>query len=302
MSRIQRLVRPGHRSPNWKLALPLLGLSLAGLSVYAQASLPAAGLAAAAVESPHIVVSAGGDTREHRSDRTDYALVNPDDKHSVRFVGHSDDLDDVQLLRSDYGNDFLWFRRDGQAYVVNDAAVLAQVRAAWKPTEPLSAEMDALGAQMDVHGKAMEELGRRMDEHAANGRPAAEKLEAAGARMDEVARQQETLAHRMAQADSQAERDQLAREMDALSAAMDERSREMDALSRELEAAHAPMEALGREMDAAGAPMEALGEQMEALGERMEAVSDTANRQTLALIDRALREGKATPVRPAAKH
>lgn len=42
--------------------------------------------------------------------------------------------------------------------------------------------------------------------------------------------------------------------------------------------------------------MEALGAQMEVLGKEMEILSDAANRETLGLIDQALRDGKAEAI------
>lgn len=294
MSRIQRLVRPGRQSPNWKLALPLLGLSAACLSVFAQSALPPVSssslLASSGSSAMHVDGSASSDRR------TDFALVNPDKKHSMRFSGRYDDIGQVESLRERLGNDFLWFRRDGRSYVIQDAGVLAQAHAAWKPVDPVSTEMEALGSQMEAHGKVMEGLGARMESHANNGQPTAKEMEKLGVEMARLGEQMEPLARRLSKADSDAERERLSREMDALSVQMDQRSAQMDELSRQLERAHAPMQALSVQMDEASQPMQALGEKMDELGRRMEALSETANRTTLDLIDQALRDGKAVAV------
>jgi len=97
-------------------------------------------------------------------------------------------------------------------------------------------------------------------------------------------------------------REQLSREMEALSRQQEALAAQMETQSRVIESAGArveqnarPMEALGRQMEEAGKPMEALGKQMEALGDRMDAVSKQAERETLQLIDEAMAKGLAKP-------
>jgi hypothetical protein len=58
----------------------------------------------------------------------------------------------------------------------------------------------------------------------------------------------------------------------------------------------APLEKLGKQMEVESKPMEALGKQMEVLGKQEEALSREADRKIHALLEEAVRAGKATPI------
>lgn len=283
MSRIQRLVRPRKQTLSWKLALPMLGLSAACMAAFAQGHV--ADVVAHQDEPTRISVRAEQDTH--------YAVVGADADDAINFTGDYDQITDVKALRRELGGEFIWFRRDGRSYVIRDPALVARARRAWQPTEPVGEKMGALGDQMEVHGEKMGALGERMERQTAGTGPISDEMGRLGEQMGALGERMEPLTRAMLRADDDAERDRLAAELDAVSAQMETLGRRMEVLGSQLEAAHAPMEALGREMELAGKPMEALGAQMEVLGKQMETLSDAANRETLGLIDQALREGKA---------
>lgn len=283
MSRIQRLVRPRRQSLSWKLALPILGLSAACMTAFAQGHV--AGIVAKDDEPTRISVRAGQGTH--------YAVVGDRGDDSIKFTGHYDQLEDITRLRRELGDNFIWFRRDGRDYVIRDPALVRQARDAWQPTEPVGDRMGALGDQMEVHGEKMEAIGARMERQTAGSEPISAEMEKLGEQMGALGERMEPLTRAMLRTDDDAERDRLRAEIDAVSAQMEALGRRMEALGAQLEAVHAPMEALGKEMELAGKPMEDLGAQMEVLGKQMEALSDAANRETLNLIDQALRDGKA---------
>ncbi|MGN6150772.1 MAG: M56 family metallopeptidase [Lysobacteraceae bacterium] len=326
MSRIQQLVRPSRRALGGAVLPPLLGLAVAAGAFYAHAQLapkPAATPAphdaapakassaaspdvasrAARVAATHVVARAGD-----RRDDDGFAIVR---KHEdgVTMSGRRDDRDDADIDAAKRGidGDFLWFRRGGQAYVVRDAATLAQTDAAWAKTRELSAQMEALSARMQPHSEKMQALGARMQAlqvevvQPPEMEAARVEMERLGERMQALGTRQGTLGARMAGAD-EAERDRLQAQLDALSAEQEGLGREMErqgeimeAAGRRIEARTAPMEALGREMEAAGQPMEAIGKDMEALGARIERSAAEAETRTRSLIDEAFAKGLATP-------
>ncbi|WP_146907079.1 M56 family metallopeptidase [Arenimonas daejeonensis] len=289
MSRIQRLVRPRKQTLSWKLALPILALSAAGMTVFAQGhAAVAADVVAKAEEPTRISLRAG--------QGTDYAVVGENEEDSIKFTGHYDQITDVRKLRRELGGNFIWFRRDGRAYVIRDPALVARARQAWQPTQPVGDKMDALGDQMEVHGEKMEAIGERMESATAGSEPISAEMEKLGEQMGALGERIEPLTEAMLRADNDAERDRLSAEMDQVSAQMETLGERMETLGAQLEAAHAPLEALGKEMELAGKPMEDLGAQMEVLGKEMEILSDAANRETLGLIDQALRDGKAEAI------
>ena len=292
MSRIQRLVRPRRQTLSWKLALPMLALSAACMTVFAQGPVASvastAATAAKADASTRISVRAG--------QGTDYAVVGDSEEDSIKFAGHYDQITDIKALRQELGGNFIWFRRDGRAYLIRDPALVARARQAWQPTEPVGEKMDVLGDQMEVHGAKMEAIGERMERQTAGSEPISAEMEKLGNQMGALGERVEPLTRAMMRTDDDAERERLSAELDQVSTQMESLGKRMEALGTQLETLHAPLDALGKEMEVAGKPMESLGAQMEVLGKEMEALSDAANRETLGLIDQALRDGKAEAI------
>ncbi|MCL1633412.1 M48 family metalloprotease [Luteimonas sp. SX5] len=280
MSRIQRLVRPGQHTLSWKIALPILGLSAICITVFAQSNVQAL----------------------ETSSRSDaYALVR-NGHESMTVSGTTRDIRAADKAKRSVQGDFLWFRRGDEAYVVQDAAILAKVSEAWKPTEALGAKMEALGKQMEAHGKKMDVLSGQMQAASDSGQPADAELQKIAAKMETLAEQQQAAARQMEKlreqkrsAAADGDLEALERKSDALHAQMDALSAAMDAQSRRLEAAHAPMTAISAQMEEASKPMEALGRQMEALGKQQEKLSRDADRTVRVLIDESLKTGKALP-------
>jgi len=333
MSRIEQLVRPGTRPVRGGVALPLVGVAIACLAFYAHAQInqnakpapaataqaqaqakadaAAAAKPAAQAKSKTGTTLSSGSTLTVRSSRKDedaYALVSKD-RDGIRMSGSTDDIPEIESARRSFSNqDFVWFRRNGKAYVVSDADTMAKVRDAWRDSDRIGAQMDALDDQMDVHSQKMEALSAQMEQLTEKADNDVE-INAASRRMEMLADQQSALAERqgeiagqMARADD-AGRDRLQSTMDELGRQMDELGRQMDAQGRVLEqqtshlaANQAPMEALGRQMDEAGKPMEALGRQMDALGKQQEKVIHDAERKTHEVLDSAMARGLAKPV------
>jgi len=239
-------------------------------------------------------------------DRDSFAIVRKGRGGDV-LSGSTRDMAAIEAARLSLHDDFIWFRRGDQAYVIDDPDMVARARAAWRDTEALGERMEVLGDRMAEHGKKMEAYGAQMEKLAGGRQPspamheAQEHMQALAGRQQELAGQQMQLASRMRKAD-EAEHDRLEREMEMLGERMDaigeQMERQGEILEREsaqLQRNQAPMEALGRRMEEASKPMEALGEQMEALGEEHERVAGKAQRQTQALIAEAMRKGLAKP-------
>jgi len=325
MPRIRQLIRPERRSAGAAVVLPLLGLAVAGAAFYAHArradAPPAVAAAIAAqaataasrpVAHPAIATAdpaakTAARTVVHARGHEGYALV----RRGEDGFSMSGDVDDVEAIRAAQRSvdaDFLWFRRDGKAWIVRDADALASARAAWQPTEALDRQMRALDGKMRPHSERMQVLGKRMESLNAGAgtetpemQASAEQMQALGARMREIAQQQVSLAQRMQDASPrehrrlQGEIEELDARQQALQRDMAHHSAIMEAAGRRIEASHAPMEALGREMEAAGRPMQAIGKEMEAVGARIEQVAKVADGKVRAIVDDAYARGLATP-------
>jgi hypothetical protein len=340
MSRIEQLVRPGARPVRGGVALPLVGVAIACLAFYAHAQIgqqektapaaaqakadaataarPAAKADAATAAKPAAKAQpktgttlSSGSTLTLRSSRKDedaYALVSKD-RDGIRMSGSTDDLPQIERARRSFaGQDFVWFRRGGTAYVVSDADTMAKVREAWRDSDRIAAQMDVLDDQMEVHSKKMDALSAQMDQlsERAENHP---EMDAASSRMERLADQQSELADRqsdlagqMGDADAagrdrlQAKMEDLGRQMDALGRQMDEQGRVLEQQSAKLASNQAPMNALARQMDEASKPMDALGRQMDALGKEQEKFIHEAERKTHDVLDSAMARGLARPV------
>lgn len=339
MSRIQRLVKPKQAILNWKVSATLIGMVLACLTVYASATtsnadnskqtansklLPADEVAkpenASSIEASDAVDAIDDFDTEDNQDVTinnsrknnheSYAVVIAG-KKGMMFSGNTDDFKTIEAVKKTHSGDFLWFKRDKKAYIIQDPATLAKVQAAWKDSDKLSAEMDALSDQMDVHSQNMDVLSKKMDTVSGSDSPITSTMEKLSRNMDALSVQQDAIsrvmdsyANKMVSATTDAERDTLAQQMDVqnekmevLSLKMESLAKLMDAQSVEMDKALQPLDALSKEMDAAAKPMEALGNQMDALGRQMEVLSQKADRQVLALIDQSLKNGQAKQIR-----
>lgn len=162
----------------------------------------------------------------HNSDGSDgdgrdaYALVhrNNDD---ITMSGDQADLSEVRRLKKTTKGDFLYFRHDGKAWLLDDAALLARIDAAWLPTKKLGAQMDAYGRQMDQYGKVMDGYGRQMD-----------ALARKGAEDEAVAQQMKALGKQMSEAGKPMH--ELGKQMDALGKEQGRASREADQQVRDI--------------------------------------------------------------------
>jgi beta-lactamase regulating signal transducer with metallopeptidase domain len=296
MSRIEQLVRPGRTTRAGRFAFPVLGLAAACIAFYAHAQF---------TTLPLMQVQAGANTAittradVHGTSHQPFALVRADHT-TMTMAGSTRDIDDIKAAGRGKDGEYLWFKRDGKAYVVTDPAVLARVKTTWRDTDALGEQMDALGKQMEQHGKVMEALGSKMETLSASQeetpamREAERRMETLGAQQEALGKQQEALAHAQANAGDAAQhkldsqRDALSQQMEALAARMEEQSRIMQAESTNMQRNAEPMEALSRQMEEASKPMEALGARMDVMGKRMDELSAQATRETSAIIDEAM--------------
>lgn len=231
-------------------------------------------------------------------------------KDAIILSGSTHDIDAIQKARKTVPGDFLWFRRDGKPYVVQDPALLANAKAAWRDSEKLSARMDALSARMEVHSKAMEAIGARMEAVSKGGDGHDAPMEKAGRQMEVLSKQLEKNAEQMtglhekmmlAKTDSQRQaltRDIKVQEakMSALQLQMEKVGEAMSEHGAQLEKSLKPLDALSREMETASKPMNELGQQMSVLGRQQEALTREADKKVLDIINASLKNGQARPV------
>ncbi|WP_168191437.1 M56 family metallopeptidase [Thermomonas aquatica] len=342
MSRIRQLLRPEHRIVGGTLLLPAIGIVALGIAFQAYAKLgsthplhvasstdapppppppppstprtpPPAPPAPPAPPSeplppppPPPPPLRNKVSMHYGSSRDGYALVRKG-QDNYTMSGDTDDIRDINAAKHRIDGDFIWFRRDGKAWVVRDAGVLARANQAWDATRPHEAKMQALEARMEPHQQKMEVLGKRMEsmhagfEQTPQSREAERAMQALAERQRDLAERQRALAMQYVRA-SDAERERLDRQSQQLDAQQEAMSAQMERHSAVLEQQHqrmqgesAKMEAVAREMEAASKPMEAIGKEMETIGKQIEREARIADRQVRSLIDEAVQQGLAQP-------
>jgi hypothetical protein len=213
---------------------------------------------------------------------------------------------------------FLWFTHEGKSYIVTDPAIVAKIRAMYKPMEDLGRQQSELGKKQEALDKQMEALDSAEEEAGQVKVPDLSKemaaLNEAVAKAKEAEDKWNTDALAKAEASLKAAHDQMltpekmaelqAKLAEAQAQFSSDRVSEMQDRLGELQARLGELqgEAGARQGDF-GAKMGALGEQQGRLGEQeghlgMEQgrLAEQADRQVRSIIDECLRNGKAAQV------
>lgn len=72
-------------------------------------------------------------------------------------------LDSVLALRKRYDGDYLWARRNGRTYLIRDARVIAEARAAFADADALHVEYESIAARMRPLERREEKLEEQID-------------------------------------------------------------------------------------------------------------------------------------------
>ncbi|MDM5176347.1 M56 family metallopeptidase [Massilia sp. DJPM01] len=312
MSRIKRLVRPDTEPLNWKMALPILGLSAACAAFYANAQsaplaqpqaaravraplppVPPAPPAAPAAKAVPAVSAAAMDMPVPPAPpappapprlpvsitkgvgEMSYALVQGAERKGM-LSGDSRDFDDIDAAKHTVKGDFLWFRQGGKAYVVQDPALIARVTEAYAPLKRLGDQMDVHGKEMEKHGKVVEQLGREMERTAGAHRPADADTQRIAGLIAALAAQQGRLQRDIVLLERQID-DASGAARAQLSGKRDQLNTKLGDIERQLDAQHAQLERQHGKMEAARAPMDAIDKQMKEAAKPMDALGKQMN-------------------------
>jgi beta-lactamase regulating signal transducer with metallopeptidase domain len=319
MSRIQSLLRPQPRASAGIILLPVAGLALACIACLAYAQ--SAQTRTSTTFAPKVTVgaltaagTAAASTTPTDTDGTDtYAIVDGDSDR-LSMSGSTDEIDAIRAAQAHVDGDFLWFRRDGKAYVLRDPGTLRRVREVWSASAQRDARMEALSAQIQAQADQAEAIGRRMEATAIGQdetpemRQALDALDALAERQSTLAEQQAAFATTMASnaydekamADAEDRFDALDAQMEKLNSEMESLESVIEAESAKLEADLAPLSAMEDEIEAATAPLEALNAEMEALGSEQELEMANIDQEVRRIVDEAFAKGLASPVADSA--
>ena len=221
-----------------------------------------------------------GYSYSYSSNGDSWALITDASEH-VTFSGDwsnysRDSIDKVRKLTS---GKFLWFTRGGKSYFIDDAAIIDQIQAMYKPMEALAKQQEELGKQQEELGRQQEEMGLKQ-EQASVPTPDISK---------EMVKLNEAVAKLDAKKGSTVTHDELAE----IESEIGEIQGRLGALQGEMGAKQGELGAMQGKL---GAEQGKLGAKQGALGAEQGRIAAEADRKVKAIIDENLRDGKARPV------
>ncbi|MFZ1083648.1 MAG: M56 family metallopeptidase [Terracidiphilus sp.] len=175
--------------------------------------------------------------------------------------------------------DFFWFTHKGNSYLLEDKAVVAEVLAMQSSVEELGKEQEELGRRQELLGKQMEEEGR--------------KMEKASIPTPDMSKEIDDLEKQMSKLRTMQGKTMTTEEWADLESKLGNLQGKLGLIEGEIGAKQG---ALGGEMGKLGDLMGELGGKQGLLGTKQGRLSEEAERKINAIIEKALKEGKARPV------
>jgi hypothetical protein len=209
-----------------------------------------------------------------------YALVTgSDDRISFSGEWDSDTQTEIDKARKMAHGKFLWFKRNGKSYFLDDPTVTAQIEAMYKPMEALGKQQEEVGRQQKELGKQMEEVGQKMKE--------------ATVLTPEMRQKIDDLEKQMAKLGAMQGKTMTTEQWADLESKLGNLQGKIGTIQGEIGARQG---VFGGEMGKLGGQMGELGGKQGELGAEQGRLAEEADRKIKAIIDKALKEGKARPV------
>jgi len=208
---------------------------------------------------------------------------------SNSFTVSSDGLSDVaNSLRRNFPGDFIWFIRDGKAYIIRDPATIKQAMDFFAPAQELGRQQEALGKQQDVLGAQQDALGAKQE-------ALGEQMEKVRVKMPDLTAELQKLEAELKQLGTDGTQDDLGRIQEKIGE-IQSRIGELQSKAGEEQAKLGEKQgALGEEQGKLGEQQGTLGEMQGKLGEQQEAASRKASREMKKLLDQEVASGLAKP-------
>ena len=223
--------------------------------------------------------AADGDAYHFSSKGDSWAVVDGSG-NDVGFFGDGATEGQLGAARRMAKGPFLWFTHDGKSYIVDDAAIVAQIEQLYAPLKEIGSQERALGVQERVLGQMERELGRT-------------ERESDTVRVPDLSK--EMAAAEAALANLKNEQGQMLSEEKL--GEMERQLAQVEARLGMLEARAAMANNFGEKMRALGEQQRQLGEQQRQLGEQERKLTEQAEPQVQAIISESLKNGKATAVK-----
>jgi len=191
-------------------------------------------------------------------------------------------------LRRNFPGDFIWFIRDGKAYIVRDPATIKQAMDFFATARELGRQQEALGKQQEALGAQQEALGAKQE-------ALGEQMEKVHVKIPDLTAELEKLQADLKKLGTDGTQDDLGRIQEKIGE-IQARIGELQSQAGEKQSELGEKQrALGEEQGRLGEQQGKLGEQQGRLGEQQEKASKKAARDMKKLLDQAIASGLAKP-------
>ena len=226
------------------------------------------------------------------NDGEQFTIVSGNSSVSVSsdsFTISSEGPSDVaNSLRRNFPGDFIWFIRDGKAYIIRDPATIKQATDFFAPARELGRQQEQLGKQQEALGAQQEALGAKQE-------ALGQQMEKVRVKIPDMAAELETLQADLKKLGTDGTQDDLGRIQEKIGE-IQARIGELQSKAGEKQSELGEQQgALGEEQGKLGEQQGKLGELQGKLGEQQEAASKKATREMKKLLDQAVASGMAKP-------
>lgn len=191
-------------------------------------------------------------------------------------------------LRRNFSGDFIWFIRDGKAYIIRDPATIKQAMDFFAPARELGRQQEALGKQQEALGAQQEALGAKQE-------ALGEQMEKVRVKIPDMTAELQKLEAELKKMGEGGTQDDLGRIQEKIGE-IQSRIGELQSKAGEKQADLGEKQgALGEEQGKLGEQQGKLGELQGKLGEQQEEASRKASREMKKLLDQAVASGLAKP-------
>jgi beta-lactamase regulating signal transducer with metallopeptidase domain len=191
-------------------------------------------------------------------------------------------------LRRNFSGDFIWFIRDGKAYIIRDPATIKQAMDFFAPTRELGRQQEELGKQQEALGAQQEALGAKQE-------ALGEQMEKVRVKIPDMTAELQKLEAELEKMGEGGTQEDLGRIQEKIGE-IQSRIGELQSKAGEKQAELGEKQgALGEEQGRLGEQQGKLGEQQGKLGEQQEKASKNATRDMKKLLDQAVANGLAKP-------
>jgi beta-lactamase regulating signal transducer with metallopeptidase domain len=185
------------------------------------------------------------------------------------------DVEHFRELRRASNADFIWFRHNGKAYFIRDAATVRQAQGFFAGQDALGKQQDELGRQQEELGAQQEELGKQMESVRVQVPDLTAEIQKLQAQLDRLHRHGAT----------QGELGELQSALGDLQGKLGDLQSKAGERQSEIAVRQAYL----------GARQSKLGERQGKLGEQQGRLAEEASRKMRRLLDNALAKGLAQP-------